>query len=246
MKKIYLNGCSYTWGQGLELYCNDLDKFSHDRMSKYVFTKDDIDFVKKHRYSAIVADKLQMIENNISISSKSNGKILHELKKGEMPIHGPYHSNPVKIDDYDYFIIQLTHFNRYFTNGYEWHGLPVTIKSLIAEKRITQDDVNYTITNIEKIQLEYFLELEKFFVNCPNKLKIIFHSNEWENVLTKEQIEKYGISVGGEYMINRWAENNNMFINQQPEFKFHIACSHDTHLCMEGHKILAESIIKQL
>ncbi len=233
MKKIYFNGCSYTWGQGLELYCNPLDIFGDNRMSKYIFTKNDIDFITKNRYSAIVSNHFQFLETNKSISSKSNGKILNDLKS-------------IKIDDYEYCIIQLTHFGRYFTNGWEWHGLPVTIKSLIDEKRITQDDVNYTIANIEKIQLEYFLELEKFFVNYPNKLKIIFHSDEWEDILTKEQIEKYGISIDGEYMIRKWADKNNMFINQQEKFKYHIATSHDTHLIPEGHKLLAESIIKQL
>ena len=233
MKKIYFNGCSYTWGQGLELYCNPLDIFGDNRLSKYIFTKNDIDFITKNRYSAIVSNHLQLLETNKSVSGKSNGKILDEVKS-------------IKINEYEYCIIQLTHFGRYFTNGWEWHGLPVTIKSLIAEKRITQDDVNYTIANIEKIQLEYFLELEKLFVNYPNKLKIIFHSDEWETILTEEQIKKYGISVDGEYMIRKWADKNNLFINQQEQFKHHIATSDDTHLIPEGHKLLAESIIKQL
>ena len=233
MKKIYFNGCSYTWGQGLELYCNPLDIFGDNRMSKYIFTKNDIDFITKNRYSGIVSNYFGFLETNKSVSGKSNGKILDDLKS-------------IKIGDYEYCIIQLTHFGRYFTNGWEWHGLPVTIKSLISEKRITQDDVNYTIANIEKIQLEYFLQLEKLFVNYPNKLKIIFHSDEWETILTEEQIKKYGISIDGEYMIKKWADKNNMFINQQEQFKYHIATSNDTHLIPEGHKLLAESIIKQL
>lgn len=233
MKKIYFNGCSYTWGQGLELYCNPLDIFGDNRMSKYIFTKNDIDFITKNRYSAIVSNHLGFLETNQSVSGKSNGKILNDLKS-------------VKIADYEYCIIQLTHFGRFFTNGWEWQSLPATIKSLISEKRITQDDVNYTVANVEKIQLEYFLELEKLFVNYPNKLKIIFHSDEWETILTIEQIEKYGISVDGEYMIRKWADKNKLFINQQKEFKYHIATSGDTHLIPEGHKLLAESIIKQL
>ena len=233
MKKIYFDGCSYTWGQGLELYCNSLDIFNEHRMSKYGFKKSDIDFITKNRYSAIVSNHFNFIETNKSISSKSNGRILNDLKS-------------IKIDEYEYCIIQLTHFNRYFTKGWEWQGLPATIKSLIREKRITQEDVNYTIDNIEKIQLQYFLELEKFFVNCPDKLKIIFHSDEWETILTEEQIKKYGISIDDEYMIRKWAYKNQLFINQQDKYKNHIATSNDTHLCMEGHKILAESIIKQL
>ena len=233
MKKIYFDGCSYTWGQGLELYCNDLTIFDEHRMSKYIFTKNDIDFIIKNRYSAFVSNHLGLLETNNSVSGKSNGEILNSLKS-------------VNIDDYEYCIIQLTHFDRFFTNGWQWTALEVTIKSMIAENRLTMDDVYYTIGNIEKIQLEYFLELEKFFVNYPNKLKIIFHSDEWEDILTKEQIEKYGISIDGEYMIRKWADKNNMFINQQEKFKYHIATAHDTHLTTEGHKLLAESIIKQL
>lgn len=233
MEKIYFDGCSYTWGQSLELYCNDLDIFAHDRMSKYVFTNEDIDFIEKNRYSAIVTNYFGFSEKNKSVSSKSNGKILYDLK----------YEN---IKNYKYFIIQLTHFDRFFTNGYEWIANPLCYENLIKEGRFSRDNVNYSILNVEKIQYDYFLQLQKFFVDYPEKLKIIFHSNEWEDILSKEEIEKYGISIDGEYMIRRWAEKNNMFISQQPKFKFHKASSHDTHLCIEGHKILAESIIKQL
>ena len=233
MKKIYFDGCSYTFGQSLELYCNSLDIFSEDRMSKYVFTDDDIEYIKNNRYSGIVSNHFGFIEKNNSINGKSNGKILFDLKKEN-------------IKEYEYVIIQLSHFDRFFTNSFQWTPYPFTIENIIKEKKITQKQVDYTIENIEKIQFEYFLELEKLFVNYPNKLKIIFHSNEWESILSKEQIQKYGVSMDGEYMIRKWAENNNVFINQQPKFKKHITSSEDTHLSIEGHTILAQSIIKQL
>lgn len=232
-QKIYFDGCSYTFGQSLELYCNDLNIFDENRMSKYVFTKNDLDFIEKHRYSSIVSNHFGLLETNQSKNGKSNGKILYDLKM-------------LNVEDYEYFIIQLTHFNRYFTNNWEWVGMEVTINSMIKEKRMTREDADYAIKNIEKIQLEYFLELEKFFVKYPNKLKIIFHSNEWEEILSKEQIKKYGVSIDGEYMIRRWAEKNNMFINQQDLFKSNKATSNDTHLTLDGHKILANKIIEQL
>jgi hypothetical protein len=190
-------------------------------------------FIKSNRYSAIVSNHFRFIEKNNSINGKSNGKILFDLKKEN-------------IEEYEYVIIQLSHFDRFFTNNFQWNPYPFSIENIIKEKKITQKQVDYTIDNIEKIQLEYFLELEKLFVNYPNKLKIIFHSNEWEDILTKEEIEKYGISIDNEYMIRRWAENNSMFINQQPLFKRHAASNRDTHLTIEGHKILAQEIIKQL
>jgi hypothetical protein len=233
MKKIYFDGCSYTFGQSLELYCNPLNIFSENRLSHYTFTNEDMQFIKSNRYSAIVSNHFRFIEKNNSINGKSNGKILFDLKKEN-------------IEEYEYVIIQLSHFDRFFTNNFQWNPYPFSIENIIKEKKITQKQVDYTIDNIEKIQLEYFLELEKLFVNYPNKLKIIFHSNEWEDILTKEEIEKYGISIDNEYMIRRWAENNSMFINQQPLFKRHAASNRDTHLTIEGHKILAQEIIKQL
>ena len=234
MKKIYFDGCSYTFGQSLELYCNSLDIFEHNRMSKYKFTREDLKFIKKNRYSSIVSKHLIFEETNKARNGKGNGRILFDL-------------NQHNIKDYEYFIIQLTHFGRYFTkNMHEWQSHKETIDFMLNNNFLTQDEIDYTIENIEKIQLEYFIDLENKFKDFPNKLKIIFHSNEWEDILSKEQIEKYGISIDGEYMIRRWAELNNMFINQQPEFKDTKFASHDTHLCIEGHKILAESIIKQL
>ena len=234
MKKIYFDGCSYTFGQSLELYCNSLDIFEHNRMSKYKFTKEDLKFIKKNRYSSIVSNHLIFEETNKARNGKGNGRILFDLNRHD-------------INDYEYFIIQLTHFGRYFTkNMHEWQSHKETIDFMLNNNFLTQEEIDYTIENIEKIQLEYFIDLENKFKDFPNKLKIIFHSNEWEDILSKEQIEKYGISIDGEYMIRKWAELNNMFINQQPEFKDTKFASHDTHLCMEGHKILAESIIKQL
>ena len=237
MKKIYFDGCSYTYGQSLELYCNPLDKFDETRMSKYVFTKNDLDFITKNRYSGIVSKHIGLNGINKSVNGKSNGAILRDLINF-------INNNDIK--NIEYCIIQLTHFDRFFTNNFQWTPYPFTIENIIKEKKITQKQVDYTIDNIEKIQLEYFLELEKLFVNYPNKLKIIFHSSEWESILSIEQIEKYGLSIDGEYMIRKWAGKNNMFINQQPKFIKRITSNYDTHLSIEGHTILAQSIIKQL
>lgn len=234
MKKIYFDGCSYTYGQGLELYCNPLNIFSDNRLSHYKFTNKDIEFIKSNRYSGLVSTIGKFNEYNKSRNGKSNGRILFDLKSEN-------------INEYEYVIIQLTHFGRFFTNNMcEWISSTNEIENLLKNKILSEDVINYTINNVDKIQYEYYLELALLFKNYPNKLKIIFHSNEWEDILTKEEIEKYGISIDNEYMIRRWAENNSMFINQQPLFKRHAASNRDTHLTIEGHKILAQEIIKQL
>jgi hypothetical protein len=234
MKKIYFDGCSYTFGQSLELYCNPLDIFTENRMSHYKFTDTDMEFIKSNRYSGIISKNYGFYEINKSRNGKPNGRILFDLK----------HEN---INDYEYVIIQLTHFGRFFTNDmHEWISSNHSIEWMIEKGFLSQEIVDYTINNINKIQYGYYLELISLFENNPNKLKIIFHSDEWEDILTKEEIEKYGIAIDGEYMIRKWAENNNMFINQQPEFKTNIATLNDTHLILQGHKILAKSITEQL
>jgi hypothetical protein len=234
MKKIYFDGCSYTFGQSLELYCNPLNIFFHNRMSHYKFTNEDIEFIKSNRYSGLVCKIGEFDEHNKSRNGKPNGRILFDLKNEN-------------INEYEYVIIQLTHFGRFFTNNmHEWISSTDVIENMLKNKILSEDIINYTINNIDKIQYEYYLELISLFKNYPNKLKILFHSNEWESILTKEEIEKYGISIDNEYMIRKWAENNNMFIKQQPLFSKHDTSNTDTHLTIEGHKILAQEIIKQL
>jgi hypothetical protein len=232
MKKIYFDGCSYTFGQSLELYLHSLDTFEENRLSNYKFTNEDLEFIKDNRYSGLVSKNYSFDETNKSRNGKPNGRILFDLKEEN-------------INQYEYVIIQLTHFGRFFThNKHEW--VSSNIEYMLKNKFLTKDDVDNTINNIENIQYDYYLELISLFKNYPNKLKIIFYSDEWKSILTKEEIEKYGIGIDGEYMIRTWAENNNMFINQQIEFKTNSATLNDTHLTMIGHQKLAKSIIKQL
>ena len=237
MNKIYFDGCSYTFGQSLELYCNDLSLFDKNRMSKYILNENDLEFIKKNRWSSIVSNHLNLKEINSAESGKSNGEILRDLIKF-------INNNDIKT--VEYCIIQLTHFDRFYSKKAGKWNINQGIESLMEDKFLTEKEIYYMIENIEDIQLDYYLKIVNLFKKYPNKLKILFHSNEWEDILTKEQIENYGISINGEYMIRRWAENNNIFINQQDIFKKNPATDYDTHLSIEGHQILAQEIIKQL
>ena len=171
MKKIYFNGCSYTYGQGLELYCNPLDIFKENRMSHYKFTNKDLEFISKNRYSGIVSNHFNFIEINKSKNGKSNGLILFEFENQSLQDYN--YLKTEKLENYKYIIIQLTHFNRYFTEGFEWYGNP---HRFIKYKQITitQEQIDYTINNIENIQLNYFLELENIFKDFQKNLKLYF------------------------------------------------------------------------
>jgi hypothetical protein len=181
---------------------------------------------------------MDSIEHNYAINGNANGRILYDLK--HYLAHTP-------IYEFDYFIIQLTHFDRFFSSGnLQWFPHTVTMKSMIDEGLVTLEEQEYTISNIEKIQLNYYLELTKMFKKYPKQLKILFWSNEWKNILSVEEMSKFGLSFDGEYIVDDWASNNNLHICNDDKFLGSIIVSKDTHLSLEGHKVLANKIIEQL
>jgi hypothetical protein len=237
-QRIYFDGCSYTFGQSLELYCNPINTFNHDRMSKYVFTDNDFNFIKNNRWSNLVSIKMNSIEHNYAINGNANGKILYDLKE--------YLKN-TPINEVDYFIIQLTHFERFFSSkNFQWFPHIDSMELFVKRGLITLEEQEYTISNIEKIQMEYYLELIDIFKNYPEKLKILFWSNEWKDILSVKEMSKFGISIDNEYIIQDWAYTNKLCVNQDEKFLNNIIVHGDTHLSIEGHRVLANKIIEQL
>ena len=183
-QKIYFDGCSYTFGQSLELYCNPIEIFKDDRMSKHLFTGNDFNFIRNNRWSNLVSIAMNSMEYNYSLSGNANGRILHELK------HNLAHKT---IYEFDYFVIQLTHFERFFSSkNFQWFPHSVSMKSHRDEGLITLEEQEYTISNIERIQLNYYLELVDIFKGHPEKLKILFWSNEWKDILSIEEMSRFG------------------------------------------------------
>jgi hypothetical protein len=237
-QRIYFDGCSYTFGQSLELYCNPINLFTQDRMSKYVFNGNDFNFIRNNRWSNLVSIKMDSIEHNYARNGNANGKIIYDLK---------HHLSHTPIYEFDYFIIQFTHFDRFFSSkNLQWFPHSVSMKSHRDEGLITLEEQEYTISNIEKIQLNYYLELTEIFKKYPEKLKILFWSNEWKDVLSVKEMSKFGLSFDGEYIVDDWASNNNLHICNDDKFLGSIIVRKDTHLSLEGHKVLANKIIEQL
>lgn len=235
---IYFDGCSYSFGQSLELYCNPIDIFKEDRMSGYSFTDNDFDFIKNNRWTNLVSIAKNSNEYNCSTNGNANGKILYDLK--EYLKHTP-------ISEVDYFIIQLTHFERFFSSdNWQWFPHIDSMKEFVKRGIITLEEQEYTISNIEKIQMEYYLELIDIFKNYPHKLKILFWSSEWKDILSVDEMTRFGISIDGEYLIQDWAYKNKLCINQDTRFENNNIVYGDTHLSIEGHKKLANKIIEQL
>ncbi len=237
-KRIYFDGCSYTFGQSLELYCNPIELFREDRMSKYSLTDNDFNFTKNNRWTNLVSIGMNSEGYNYSINGNANGKILYDLKE---------YLNNASIYEIDYFVIQLTHFERFFSSkNFQWFPHIDSMRVFVKRGLLTLEEQEYTISNIEKIQMEYYLELIDIFKNYPQKLKILFWSNEWKDILSIDEMSKFGLSMDGEYIIEDWAHKNNLCINQDEKFLNSKVVYGDTHLSLKGHKILANKIIEQL
>lgn len=238
-QKIYFDGCSYTFGQSLELYCNPIEVFTEERMSKYVFTGNDFNFIRNNRWTNLVSISMNSIEHNYSRNGNANGRILYDLK--HLLQHTPIHN-------FDYFIIQLSHFQRFFSSkNFQWFPHADSMKHHRDEGLITLEEQDYTISNIENIQLDYYLELVDIFKQYPEKLKILFWSNEWKDILSIEEMSKFGLSIDGNYLIQDWAYENKLCVNQDNKFLNNPNIVYDdTHLSFEGHRVLANKIIEQL
>jgi hypothetical protein len=237
-QKFYFDGCSYTFGQSLELYCNPIETFTHDRMSKYKFTGKDFSFIRNNRWSNLVSIAMDCMEHNYSSNGNANGKILYDIKNN---------LSRESVYGFDYGIIQLTHFERFFSSkNFLWFPHEVSMENHRNQGVITLEEQLYTISNIEKIQLNYYLELIKLIEPRPDRFKILFWSNEWKDILSTEEMSKFGISIDGEYIIEDWAYKNKLHVNQDEKFLNNNLVKTDTHLSLEGHKILANKIIEQL
>jgi hypothetical protein len=59
-------------------------------------------------------------------------------------------------------------------------------------------------------------------------------------------MSKFGLPIDGNYLIQDWAYENQLCVNQDEKFLNNMIVYGDTHLSFEGHKILANKIIEQL
>jgi len=103
MNKAWFFGCSFTYGAGLFL-----DRY------KDVYTPDESDI----RWTQIVSEKFNLIENNLGQNSASNMYIINTIS-----------SNIDKIKEHDFVVIGLTDPTRV---GFYHHNAPGTVKQMSA------------------------------------------------------------------------------------------------------------------
>ena len=99
--KVLFAGCSYTWGQGLELaYPPNYGKDWEGRCINWpLLSEEQKNFIKENRWTKIVSDKLNLIEINLSRPGHSNGESLSKLQE--------YIKNN-GLNDVKYIFLQLT------------------------------------------------------------------------------------------------------------------------------------------
>lgn len=107
MNKAIFGGCSWSWGQGLELASPTsygVDWEGRGQQWKTLSTEQ-LDFIQTHRWTKTISDKLGLEEINLSTPGNSNGKSLQSVSE---------YIQKWGVNDVESIFFQLTHPFRYF------------------------------------------------------------------------------------------------------------------------------------
>jgi hypothetical protein len=194
MEKIVYTGCSFTWGQGLELaYPPNYGKDWVDRSRNWpLLSEEQKEFIRQNRWTKLLSDKMGMEEVNVSRPGHSNGESLIKLK---------HWIDENGLDGVKYIIFQITHEFRDFS-FIEEQNEPLTGMELaeLIEKKLMEGDGWNDLNRMQEIMhklrnnfdlmedrhlafltkvTDWFYKIEKehpnckcYFINWVNESKI--------------------------------------------------------------------------
>lgn len=197
MGKIIYTGCSFTWGQGLELaYPPNYGQDWEDRSRNWpLLSEEQRQFIRENRWTKLLSDKMGLEEINVSRPGHSNGESLLKLKQWV---------NENGLDDVNYIIFQLTHEYRDFS-FIEEQTEPMTGMELaeLIEKKLAEndgwDDLNRLQIMMEKIRDNFDLMEERH-------LALLTKVTDWFDWIEKEypNCKCYFINWVNESMVNNY------------------------------------------
>ncbi len=271
MKGILFGGCSFTWGQGLYFY-SDLENLPYGSQF-YGFNYKDVNesmlrYKNAVRYARIVAQNFETFE----VLRDDVGKLYgNGGSEDETFLFFDYLFNierKFKYNDFEYVVIQLSNVWRndfvFQLNGVEYK---TTIKELYLYHHIEKDVIltkelkefcdlhNYTLDDIKEllIKQQYKRLKEKviFFQNKKIKVKIISWLNDLLPLIKNDEIlNKTYVSMNYDNRVfdtiqdlmdyNKSFEIENDILNKKG-----MECQ-DKHPSLECHKVIANSIIKNI
>jgi hypothetical protein len=199
-KTIVFLGDSFTWGEGLELYC-DTPKWKNERFIEnewdQLLLKQDTDAIKfreNNRYPTLISNELN---KNIIVDKDNGGSLLAFIKLAESSLYNP-HNNIETI------IIQMSCLDRESYHIYPHCKCDICVNSnhthifakmyVILEKVYTDkalnDDERFIISFFEKetgyqiTDLKFFLEFDKLrfkWYNTTFNEFVYNHVRKWKS-----------------------------------------------------------------
>jgi hypothetical protein len=247
---IFATGCSFTWGESLQFF-SGLDSVVWKPIrqafpdTEKTLDEAQLDFIKKNRWPAQLADKLGV--NHIT-QARNGGSNNQSLLKAQY-----FYNNSENLKNYKNFIIQITEFSRdpiifNLPNGESIH---ITDASIIhAEKDILGLDD-------EKIMQDSYTSFYDRLYEFTSKLKsehnvetyIIVYPRDAVTSLQDHKLYKNFVPLlhnGIEYdsTDNLGRKNSNLIISNY--FASQNLNKGDNHLTLDGHKIISNSIYNRI
>jgi hypothetical protein len=257
-KGIIFAGCSFTWGQGLYYYSNLnslVEPLEVNTFDPKLLTNAHIKFMEKNRYSRFVANEMGSYEILKDVNGGSDFGIIdywthYFYSENENKIIEPY-------EDYSYFILQLT---EPFRSNIEFHYNNIDMRfKFVEEKQKNSDKVQmlYNYMSDNNISYDEWENSHSFMVLKKVKLFLEFLENKniktkiltWPKIYVKhimqdEWLKNRFITFPQCDSIEEIMYDKSMVIHTDYEnFK---SPPRDHHPSLKCHKLIADSIIKNL
>lgn len=249
MKKLLIAGCSFSYGQGLELFHSDINgKDWPERPGQWNQLSDDIkSFIYQNRWSKLLSDKMNLEETNVSRPGNSNLSASLLLKEW-IKKNG--------IDDVDTIIFQLTIPVRAGIAPDEKTGVLTGYELAIYLEKYLQDtnwkDFEHNQYVLSLLNEELNIERNKTCINDLvrmfdeyTKLGIKCYFLEWISQYELEIPYKLHLFGNGE-SVGNWSENEKLNGGHWMEKNGYHQYHWEGHLSIDGNIQLANEIYKNL
>lgn len=255
MKGLLFAGDSYTWGQGLYYY-SDLPRLRAPLPGHYrpeYVTEAHKRFKDTKRFARLVANHFDTFELTKDVNGGSDDESLAFVDK-TFSFHYKY-------EDISYLIFQTTQsFRSDFKFEYndEYYSFQINSYEKMNEENervlnLWMEKNNYTFDDLSLIHRkrvfndikEKFIFLESKGVKC----RIICWLADYVPLITTDEFMKsrlISIKWGGQTFLNfqnMVNKHNEFLISDDPYFT---ESNGDSHISLEGHKVIAENIIKNI
>jgi hypothetical protein len=225
---IIFLGCSFTWGQGLQIekwlkegkskeYCN---KYMPPNYPAEKYSYEDDKYRKENHFPALVAKHFDKSYVTKFGNGGSNEQIIHHLNNLK---------NHMDIDGIDFVVIQFTEVTRdMVVNDLETYGGDIPFDE-------------YVKNHIEK-QVDW---IDKF---CKNGIKRKWFGFSWQKdfgeLLETKYKENY---IPLTYKNQDYNNFDDIFGTPEHDLTFQRSHDlHDGHFNSKGHRVIADSIIKKI